>query len=252
MEIKKILESLELTKNEIKIYLEVLNLGKTKANKIAETTLLHTSKIYESLQRLIEKGLVSYVIENKIKYFQTTPLSSLNLILEEKETELKENKKLLKSLMPDLEILQNKSIEETDIRVYKGWKSMKFIYSELRDKLTSKDTNYILGASKGENEKITKLFFEQHLTKLASKKIKQKIIYNLNAKNNIENSYKYKKLFQIKYIPYNTPTEFNMFKDTTMLVFLKKDPIIIIIKNQQITDAFLIYFNLIWGTATKD
>ena len=78
MEIKKILESLELTKNEIKIYLEVLNLGKTKANKIAETTLLHTSKIYESLQRLIEKGLVSYVIENKIKYFQTTPLSSLN------------------------------------------------------------------------------------------------------------------------------------------------------------------------------
>ena len=47
---------------------------------------LHRSRVYEAINRLTEKGLVSYVIKNNIKFFEATdPERLLSYIEEQKE-----------------------------------------------------------------------------------------------------------------------------------------------------------------------
>ena len=66
----KILKDVGLTDTEIKVYLALLSLGATSAGKIVEETGVYRKNLYDSLNKLIEKGLVTYVIEKKIKVFQ--------------------------------------------------------------------------------------------------------------------------------------------------------------------------------------
>ena len=65
----KILERVGLTKNEIKIYLALLELGTTTTGPLTRKAGIHASRVYESLNNLIKKGLVSFVIKANIKHF---------------------------------------------------------------------------------------------------------------------------------------------------------------------------------------
>jgi sugar-specific transcriptional regulator TrmB len=56
----KILEDIGLTKTEIKIYLALLKLGQSTTTNIIKDAGIHASKVYEFLDKLIKKGLVSY------------------------------------------------------------------------------------------------------------------------------------------------------------------------------------------------
>ena len=68
MEEVSILEDLGLSKREAKAYLALLELGSTTVGEIIKKTDIPSSKIYEVLDRLMKKGLVSYVI---IKLFRS-------------------------------------------------------------------------------------------------------------------------------------------------------------------------------------
>ena len=76
---KKLLEEIGLTNGEIKVYLALLKLAETTTGKIIEEAQISSGKIYEILDKLIKKGLVSYITKDKTKYFTT---SSPNRILD--------------------------------------------------------------------------------------------------------------------------------------------------------------------------
>ena len=81
-----ILEELGLSTAEAKIYLALLELGQSKTGKIIDITHLQSSTVYHVMGSLIEKGLVSFIIKGKVKYYQAEPPESFLLFLEEKKT----------------------------------------------------------------------------------------------------------------------------------------------------------------------
>ena len=74
----KPLEEIGLTKSEIKVYLALLKLGQTTAGPIVDEAKVTRSKIYDILERLKNKGLVSHIIKESTKYFSAT--SPTNII----------------------------------------------------------------------------------------------------------------------------------------------------------------------------
>ncbi|MBU1930663.1 helix-turn-helix domain-containing protein, partial [Candidatus Micrarchaeota archaeon] len=62
------LQDLKLTQNEIKIYTALLNLGSVPAGRITHETGLHRSRVYEGLNRLVEKGLVGFIKKGPITH----------------------------------------------------------------------------------------------------------------------------------------------------------------------------------------
>jgi HTH-type transcriptional regulator, sugar sensing transcriptional regulator len=62
---------LGLTSGEARIYLSLLKLGSSKVGSIVKDSRVSYSKVYDVLERLITKGLVSYVTFDIIsKYWQ--------------------------------------------------------------------------------------------------------------------------------------------------------------------------------------
>ena len=64
---EELLKEIGLTPGEIKVYTALLENDLSRTGKISKLSGVHTSKVYPILDRLIEKGLVSYIIENNVK-----------------------------------------------------------------------------------------------------------------------------------------------------------------------------------------
>ena len=69
---EKVLVELGFSVNEAKVYLALTELGASSATRISEKSHLHRPNVYESLIKLVEKGLVTNVVRDKVKYFETT------------------------------------------------------------------------------------------------------------------------------------------------------------------------------------
>ena len=65
-----LLEELGLTKNESKVYLALLELGSTAAGPLIKKIGMHRAAVYDIIDLLTGKGLVSYVIKANRKYFE--------------------------------------------------------------------------------------------------------------------------------------------------------------------------------------
>ena len=94
----KVFEALGLSNIEAKVYLSLLELGNAVANKVAEKSGIHRRTVYDALETLIEKGLVSFVIEANKKYsieFNTSSLNKGIYFLKLKTTTEQKVKKLI-------------------------------------------------------------------------------------------------------------------------------------------------------------
>jgi len=65
--IEQDLQGIGLTDGETKAYLAMLELGSSTVGPIAKKSGISYSKIYEVLQRLIDKGIVSFIVKEKTR-----------------------------------------------------------------------------------------------------------------------------------------------------------------------------------------
>ena len=132
--IEEVLHKLGLDDNETKTYLALLELGEDTISKIAERTRLGRVNTYQITEKLINKGLVSYIIKNNVKYFSSANPNILLRNLQSLEDELK-------SIMNELESRQNSNFE-TKVEVYRGREGVNTI---LRMILRDNKTYFFLG-----------------------------------------------------------------------------------------------------------
>ncbi len=96
--IEESLESAGMTKSEVKVYLSMVDLGSSSVGQIISKSNVTSSKIYELLDKLIHKGLVSSIIKKGVKHFEAAPPSRILDYLNEKENSLKNQMYLFSSL----------------------------------------------------------------------------------------------------------------------------------------------------------
>ena len=112
---KDVLRDLGFSEREIKVYLALLELGSTTVGPIASKTRLQHSKVYQTLEKLIDRGLVTFVIKSKTKYFQAEEPKHILSMIKEKERSFKE-------ILPELEQKQKQAQSPQTAKVYEGYK----------------------------------------------------------------------------------------------------------------------------------
>ncbi|MFC1723701.1 TrmB family transcriptional regulator, partial [Nanoarchaeota archaeon] len=242
------LEQIGLTKSEIAVYLTLLKLGQATAGPIVDKSKVTRSKIYDILERLKNKGLVSHITKESTKYFSAADPSNLVTYLDTKENQIKKDKDSIKKLLPEL-LLQQKMAETKKIaEVFIGIKGMENAFNTLAQEFSFKHIWYSFGAGTGENIKQIQLFFTRLHQKRSKKKVKSKIIFNESSRS-LFRSQERSRLVQAKYLIHSTPTAINIYKDYTVIAILSKEPITLLIKNQEAADSFMEYFNTMWKIA---
>ena len=117
---KSLLEEIGLTKSEISVYLALLELGSSTTGRIIDKAKISSSKVYEILDKLIQKGLVSFIIKSGVKYFEAASPERIIDYMKEKENKLSEQKNELEKLLPELKLKQTLSKYKSEATIFKG------------------------------------------------------------------------------------------------------------------------------------
>jgi len=87
------LKKIGLTEGEIKVYSSLISLGPSKIFKIMKRSKVSSSKVYLILDKLMQKGLVSFITEEGKKTYQITNPSNVMALVEEKKQVYEDFKK---------------------------------------------------------------------------------------------------------------------------------------------------------------
>jgi len=177
MENTQILERIGLTKGEIKVYLSLIELGESSSGAIIIKSNVSRSKVYEILEKLKEKSMVSEVIKQNVRFFQAANPEIILDYIKRKETELKNQEEEFKKILPSLEEKQKSKEEKQEVKVFSGFEGVKTFWNWLLDRLTKQDEYLAMTFPKEalENESIIYMFNDFH-KKRAEKGIKAKIL----------------------------------------------------------------------------
>ena len=118
------LKEIGLADNEIKIYLALLKNGAMNPLNIAKITELHRGYVYDSLERMQVKGIVTSLTINKKKHFQAVSPTKILDHMRLKITNFEE-------IIPKLNSLQKKLGEETSVEMYKGKKAYRYLFIDI-------------------------------------------------------------------------------------------------------------------------
>lgn len=114
----EILQQLGLSPNEAKIYEALLDLKEAGVGKISSKAEVHRRNVYDTLSRLIEKGLVFPVLSKGENLYSPAEPDKLLQLVEDK----KEN---LKKILPQLSAKYSKRKKTQEAYIYKGIEGMK-------------------------------------------------------------------------------------------------------------------------------
>jgi len=243
------LEQIGLTKGEIKVYHALLHLGESTKTPIARKSEVSPGKVYDVLERLIRKGLVSTIKKGNITNFRVANPNQLKVFVQEKKKEILKEEEIVNNILPTLLMKYGSKQEETDAEIYKGWKGLETVYNDIINTLEKGDINLVLGATSGLDPERTKLFFTRFNRNRYEKGIKLKIIYSDKDRDFAPKYITNKKLDTIRYIKLQTPAEINVYKNRVVILILTEVPIAIVIKSKEAADSFRQYFNTMWKIA---
>jgi len=232
------LKELGLTDNEIKVYLILLEHGALNPTKIAEKTGLHRSYIYDTLERLLERGIVNTILTNNKKSYQPVDPKALREIFELKLRQLD-------SVLPQLSDLFKATKEETRIELHKGKRVYRTLIKDLVANLKNNDVVYLLGVDENILETVEPIYLKQYFNILKEKNIKEMIIIKKGGKKLPEKNIQYKELDK-KYFDETT----TVIYQNKVYTFIWGNPYhLITIESQKVANTYLKQFELLWTIA---
>jgi sugar-specific transcriptional regulator TrmB len=229
---KEELISIGFGEKDSEIYLALMKLSRASLAEIMKKTSIERRTIYDVLERLIQKGWVSYFEENSKKYYIA---ANPELILKDLEQKNQEFEKII----PQLKALEEKS-SEAKVEILKGVKGLRTIFLEI---IHLKEMHYAFGniAPFISDKKYTPAV-KEFLEYLEGREIHEKVIYPKGEPIKKIKGGQYKEINK-ELIP---PTPTIIYGNVTAQ-FIFTDPITIIkITNKEITDTNRNYFDTFW------
>src|SRR3989338_5437016 len=231
---EKTLEKLGFSPNEIKVYLTLNDHGSTKAGKISKLAKIDRSSCYNSLKLLLEKGLVSYVLVGKVKWFQATGPKRLLEYVKEQEEEVQ-------SILPELQARHKIAKIEGQVRLFKGIKGVKSIFLDI---IRTGKENVVFGSEGQFTERMPEFALQFERMKKETR-IKTKLLFRKGRKELDSKTSEYRFLENVR----DFPPVINIYGDKIAIIVWTDEPEGIIIENAAAAKAYRSYFELMWKVA---
>jgi len=230
---------LGLGKSEAEIYLALIRMGKSTSTDLTKETGIHRTYIYDIIEKLKEKGLVSQIKEEGKQFFLSTEPERIKDYLKEKIT-------IADKILPELKKLKKTKAQETSVEVFKGREGIKTL---LNDMITEANDYFAFGVMHYfEDERfLSKLYVDQWIMRMSKKNVKEKMILEEGTYiSPIKNS-------EFRYLPkeFLFTSSFIIYGDK-VAIFVWEEPLLqILIKNKNIARSYMTQFNTLWKIAKK-
>ena len=235
MEIKA-LEKLGLTQAEIEAYTTLLRTGPITATIISKKTKLNRSHIYDTLTKLMDKGLISVFEKNKTKFFDASSPEKIKDYVSDLGKEIQK-------ILPTLRKLKEIPKPITKVQLFQGKQGLKTI---LKDIIRERK-DYVVFGEETQFQTIFPIYIHQFLRDIKHYKIKERLLTQKEVKRKLiktENT-------QVRYL------ESKFFSPTTTAVYGNKVAIFIwsepynvtLIEDKEVANSYKNYFEQLWKSA---
>ena len=228
------LSPLGFTNRESKIYITLLKLGKTTVKEIAKSSGLHRTNIYDILEQLKEKGIISYIKEGKTTFYEVSNPQNLYGYVEDK-------KKFLDSVFPEIEKFYNKPLSDVNIEVFKGKEGMKIAF---KDMIKTKENIYAYGVN-AQLRNYMPIFWKQWVREIKENNIKFQAIFTQRVGNPSD--------FDIKYVSkeLSSPVSTVIYGDKVNINIWEPSIVSIVIHSSLVAYSYKQHFDLLWKLGNK-
>jgi sugar-specific transcriptional regulator TrmB len=242
----EILKQIGLSENETVIYLTLLSNGSLSVYEIASKTGIYRPNVYDKLQTLLKKGLVSYVIKNSKKFFIAAEPEKIQEYLVEEEGRINRNKEKLRAILPKLSAMASLPKTPTKVEVFEGKEGLKVF---LRDILRNAKEVLITGIDDARYNETLPTFMPGYFKELKGKQIRERVItadrpgiFQFKAATT-----NYRFLPEIEFNPTNT----FIYANKVAIVSWDVPPTVIRIENEKLAKTYRHHFEHLWKVAKR-
>ncbi|MBT3304678.1 hypothetical protein HN592_02005 [Candidatus Woesearchaeota archaeon] len=228
-----ILEDIGLTKGEIKVYLALLELGSVSAGRVLEKTSVQNSVFHFCVNRLIEKGLVSYVKKGTGKIYSAADPDNFLIYVKDKE-------KQIEQLLPELKAKQVVADKE-EVEMYQGIKGVINLLNE-QISITKKGDEFLFFSVDLKNDEEIMKFYERYQAKRRDKGLIVKGI----APKRLENVFSKWEGIEMKYTDLPLPANQGVCNDKLAIITWGDKPSGVLIKSKEIAKKQKEFFKAMW------
>lgn len=247
------LRAIGFSDKESNIYLALITLGDATAAQLAKHTQYIRATVYDILESLIHRGVVSKYKKGAKTHFQALDPRELIHYLErearEKERSFQKQKKLMENVLPEFLSLQNFHTTRPKVQFYEGEKGLREAYE---DSLTCKGKMLAYTNVQTMLETLPN-FFPEYFQRRAKKKIPIRAIFVQNEVSRARAKLDRQELRETKFLPDPTLTfspEVKIYNDK-MLIASWKEKMAVIIESKEFADLQKIIFQLLWDRLGK-
>lgn len=243
-----ILRKVGLSDGEIKVYSALLELGKAPINKVHEKTGIERRNIYDILNKLIEKGLVTYITENNKRSFQTTHPNKIIGYLEDKKYDLDKTKKDIEKELPEILNKFKSKKTEMNAEIYRGREGVKAVFEDM---LNSK-ANYFIGSGRYVM-RLMPHFWLSYNKRRKALKVKWYNIFRAELRKEVKQDPFV--LEETKFLPKEfsaNPNVIFIYGNKVANVLWTKDFFAFVIESKDIAENYKKYHNYLWNNVAKE
>jgi sugar-specific transcriptional regulator TrmB len=235
----KALEDIGLTQGEIKVYMALLEIGASTAGPVLEKAGVQNSVFHFCVNRLIEKGLVSYVKKGKVRIYQPADPDNFMVYLKGKEKEIEK-------ILPELKAKQSLAKEKEEVELFEGKKGiMTMLNMMIEDGKKGDEFLFFTADVEERNEEIQK-FYRKYDLRRKEKGLVRKGIVPAKMKSLVKKLHQ--KDMQLKFTDQPIPANTGIFRDKMALVSWGEKPKGVLIKSRQIVEKERNFFSWMWNS----
>lgn len=237
------LEQLGMATNDAKVYQAMMELGTVGGGEISRKTGFHRNIVYESLDRLLSRRLITKVYRKKIALFQ---LSDPKRLL----YEANQKADLAEKLVDQIEKSSNVT---SDVTIYDGEEGFRTFYKNNMARAKNGEVFYVLGSLGDHWMLLMEPIFPWFVKQMKKKNLTiRSVAYEVNNKDNI--LIKSGINIELRVMPkgyHQTPSNTNIGGDYVWLQTGVPPYSVIDIYNPALADSYRLTFDLLWKSAKK-
>ncbi len=245
--LEQTLEVYGLNKNEIKVFLTLVELRGSFAKDLIEKTKLHKNIIYDNIYKLIDKGLVSEILVENKKYFICENPQVVEDYIQSIQKKFKTYNEEIEKLKTQIKE-KHKEPSKTNTKMFTGIEGVKQL---LRHEIEIGKDYMVIGAPKESVDMLGEVFWKNFVTRQKSKNMRAKLIFNESLRDfapKVHSSINEIRFLKDKFEPITEIVIYDKFVST---IVWSKEPVGTLIENEEVARSYKKYFDVLWKQTNK-
>jgi sugar-specific transcriptional regulator TrmB len=246
----KFWKNIGFSEGEGRVYEAILRSENPTLQTIHEYAGIERRNVYDIINKLISKGLVTYTLENKKKIYHISHPNKILAYLDEQKKELDESKKAVELELPSLIKNYESNKDEIKVQIYRGKEGIKAMYEEMLEY----SDNFFIGANWGVKKYLGNFWDRWNARRIENKVTWHDILIPQPLDSTLTPYTKEKlKYYEYKLLPpeFNSPHFIVIYGNKVANCIWEENPFAFVLENKQVTKNYMDYFHFLWKRLPK-